>query len=214
MIELLNPCFQLNLDVAGQPCLVIGGGDEATDKVDRLVEAGARVVVVSPEVTERLRQQGQLGHISHEQRAFEPRDLDGVLLVINTVRDSPSLTRQVYDLGCERGLLINSYDQPAFSNFGMVALVRPGHLRIGISTSNASPSLAGRLRRDMESLFDAEFVEFLDTLAAVRQHLRQSEKPPAERMRLLRSLVDGFKLDGRLTYPKDWRQHMSSILED
>ncbi len=43
-----NPGFQISLDVRGWPVLVIGGNEEATDKVERLLEAGAKVTVISP----------------------------------------------------------------------------------------------------------------------------------------------------------------------
>ena len=67
--------------------------------------------------------------------------------MLNTVRDR-ALTARVYELATAHKALINSYDNPAYSNIGMVALVHPGHLRLSISTSNASPALSSRLRQD------------------------------------------------------------------
>ena len=93
----------------------------------------------------------------------------------------PDLTRQVHSLARRRKILVNSFDQPLYSDFGMVALVDPGHLRVGISTSNASPSLSSRLRQDLETLFDDEFVAYLDQLARLRSHLRSREPDPRKR---------------------------------
>ena len=126
----------------------------------------------------------------------------------------PDLTRQVYSLARRRKILINSYDQPLFSDFGMVALVDPGHLRLGISTSNASPSLSRRLRQDLETLFDDEFVAYLDQLAEIRSHLRARESDPRKRAALLRSAVADFRLEARLHYPDNWRERMQALLED
>ena len=134
-------------------------------------------------------------------------DLGGVHLVVNTVEDT-SLAEQIYERACRDRLLINSYDQPGYSNFGMAALVHPGPLRISISTSNASPALASRLRQDLDQLFDEEFVEYIVQLGRVRQHLRQQMTDRAPRMELLRSLVADFRLEGGLRYPEDWREKL------
>ena len=86
---MLNPGFQVNLDVDGRDCLVIGGNDEATEKTGRLLAAGGRVRLVSPEITNQLRILCEAGRLRHEERPFEPRDLDGVFLVVNAVAGDP-----------------------------------------------------------------------------------------------------------------------------
>lgn len=208
-----NPYFQVGLDVATQSCLVIGGSQEAEDKACRLLDAGATLVVVSPRVTPRLESLAQENRLLWHRRGFQMDDLAGVHLVVNSVEDT-ALAEQVYERACQDRLLINSYDQPTYSNFGMAALVHPGPLRISISTSNASPALASRLRQDLEQLFDEEFVEYIDQLSRVRQHLRQQMTDRAARMELLRSLVADFRLEGGLRYPEDWREKLAGLLDE
>ena len=87
----------------------------------------------------------------------------------------------MHELATAHKVLINSYDNPTYSNFGMVALVHPGHLRLGISTSNASPALSSRLRQDFEEIFAGEFAAYLDGLAEVRQRVRVQGSPTARR---------------------------------
>ena len=211
---MLNPGFQVNLDVDGRDCLVIGGNDEATEKTGRLLDGNGRVRLVSPEITNQLRTLCEAGLLRHEERPFEPRDLDGVFLVVNAVASDPELTARVYELATARGLLINSFDNPAYSNFGMVALVRAGHLRLAVSTSNASPSLSRQLRQDLAALFDDEFVEYLERLAELRRHLKASEPEVAKRRAQLRSAVEGFRFQGELRYPPDWRTRLAELLTD
>lgn len=207
-----NPYFQISLDVMERPCLVIGGGREAEDKTGRLLDAGAQITLVSPKLTPRLREWASDDRFAYHPRRFEPGDLHGAFLVLNTVSGHDALTRQVYDLARQQGCLINSYDSPAFSNFGMVALIHPGHLRLSISTSNASPALAGRLRQDLEQLFDAEFVDFLDGLAQARCRVKERIPDFPTRKALLRALVRDFRLQGQLRYPPDWRARLQALL--
>lgn len=211
MSKLLNPYFQVGLDVMDQPCLVIGGGREADDKSGRLLAAGARLTVVSPRVTPALAARAAAGRLTHHPRCFAERDLDCVFLVLNTVRD-PVLTARVHELAVARKILINSYDNPAYSNFGMVALVQRGHLRLGISTSNASPALASRLRQELEEIFAEEFASYLDCLAQARQRVRANVEDRETRFALLRSLVSNFRLEGKLRYPADWKRHVEALL--
>lgn len=211
MSELLNPYFQVGLDVMEQPCLVIGGGREAEDKAGRLLAAGARLTVVSPSATSALVEWAAAGRLIHHPRCFEERDLKGVFLVLNTVSDS-ALTARVYELALAHKALINSYDNPAYSNVGMVALVHPGHLRLSISTSNASPALSSRLRQDFEEIFAGDFVAYLDCLAKARQRVRAKVADRETRFALLRSLASGFRLEGTLRYPAAWKRHVDALM--
>ena len=208
----LNPGFQVSLDVADQPCLIIGGRREAENKAGRLLKADAHLTLVSPDLTPALQAQADAGCFTHLRRRFQAEDLEGMFLVINTITGDPDLVRQVFDLARRQRILINSYDSTAFSNFGMVALVDPGHLRLSISTSNASPALAGRLRQDLEQLFDAEFVDFLDGLAQVRRRVKERIPDFPTRSALLRALVRDFHLQGQLHYPPDWRARLQALL--
>lgn len=211
---MLNPCFQAGIDVMGRRCMVIGGGTEAADKAERLLAAGARLVVVSPRLNEDLRKWKAAGRFEHCERRFEAADLDGVFLVINTVPDDPELACEVYELACRQRSLINTWDRPAQSNIAMAALVSSGHLRMSISTSNASPSLARRLREDLERIFDdSEFVDYLDGLGRLRARLRETLPDSRRRSEILRSLAADFRLDANLGIPPDWRQRISALME-
>ena len=153
-----NPHFQVGLDVAGRRCLVIGGGAEAGDKSGRLLQAGAAVVVVAPELNAELRAWAAAGRIRHCPRRYRRGDMRGAVLVLNTVRSDAALCRRVFAQARRRRIPINTYDLPRYSTMAMAALAACGHLRVSISTSNAAPALAGRLRRDLQAIFQGRAV--------------------------------------------------------
>jgi siroheme synthase-like protein len=207
----LNPLFQVGLDVRDRLCLVIGGGHEAEDKAGRLMEAWARVRLVSPDVTPALRQAADDGCLEWHERLYEPADLEGAFLVMNTVRDDEALVSSVFEAASARGILVNTYDDIPRSHFGMAALVRSGPLRVSISTSNASPSLASRLRQDLEAMFDDEVGEYLEALGRVRNVLKERVPTFAERRRLLRGLVEGAGIEGVMQLPCHWRARFQAV---
>jgi precorrin-2 dehydrogenase/sirohydrochlorin ferrochelatase len=197
-----NPGFQLSLDVKGRSCVVVGGDDEAAEKVQRLLDAGAKVTVVSPTLNETLKKLTASAKILHRVRRFRETDAQGAVLVVNTLRDDPDFSRSLLELARKERFLLCSVDQPEASNAFLPAVAQRGHLRVAVSTSGVSPALASRLRQNLELLLDEEFQGFLDWLAAIRDETKEAEPDAELRRAKLRGAVEGFKLTGKLDYPQ------------
>lgn len=199
-----NPGFQLSLDLKGRPCLVLGGDEEAADKIERLLHAGAKVTVVSPTLNEPLRKLMAAAKILHRGRTFRTTDAQGVSLVINTLKGDVDLAKTLYELSLKERFVLCSVDHPHESTAMLPAMVRQGHLRMAISTSGMAPALAGRLRRDLEPVFDREFHAYLDWLGKLREETLKSEEDAEKRRAVLKAAVEGFKLSAKIEYPKGW----------
>ena len=206
----MNSGFQITLDVRGRSCLVIGGEDEAVEKIERLLDAEAKITVLNPTLHTTLRKLTASGKIVHRGRTFRSTDVQsGVALVLNTLRD-PDLAHQLFDLAKTERFLVWSMDQPELSTVMMPAIVRRGALRVAISTSGASPALAKTLRQDLENLFDDEFVECLHWLGRVREELRKEELSENTRRERLQQILEGFRLEGKIALPKSWTEKSAS----
>jgi precorrin-2 dehydrogenase/sirohydrochlorin ferrochelatase len=199
-----NPGFQLSLDVKGRPCLVLGGDEEAAEKAQRLLQAGAKVTVISPSLNDTLRKLTASGKVIHRGRLFRAPDADGVWLVINTLRGDPAYSQSLFELALKERFLLCSTDQPEYSTVSMPALVSRGHLRLAVSTSGGAPALASRLRQDLEELFGEEFTSFLEWLSRLREEAQKTEHDAERRRTILREAVEGFKLTGAIQYPHAW----------
>jgi len=194
--------LQITLDVKDRLCVVVGGGEEATDKVNRLLDAQAKVTVVSPTVTEGLQRLAAVTKIVYRNRRFLLSDVEeGVVLVVNTVRGDETLGHGLYAAARQKGFLLCSTDRPEYSTCTMPALVAKGSLRIAISTSGVSPALASRLRQDLEPLFDERFETFLRWLETYRMHLQATEPDIKKRHTLLRDTVEKVRLHAKIEFP-------------
>jgi precorrin-2 dehydrogenase/sirohydrochlorin ferrochelatase len=158
------------------------------------------VTVIAPSLTEALGRWVQAGRIKHHARGFAETDLDGVFLALVCERD-PALGDAVWAAAGARGVLVYAQDRPDRSHVAMPALVRRGSLRLAISTGEASPALAGRLRAELERIFDEPFVRYLAWLDELRTRLRDEEPDPARRAERLRAAVEGFAVNAVLHYP-------------
>ncbi len=205
-----NSGFQISLDVRGWPVLVIGGNEEAADKVQRLLDAGAKVTVVSPTLHEGLRKLAGSAKIIHRGRHFRANDLESVILVLNTLRDDRELAHSLIRLAREQKFLIWSVDQPDVSNVVMPAVVSSGHVRVAISSSGQAPALSGFMKEDLERILDGEFAAFVDWLAQLREQAKANEPDTEKRRTLLREALDGFRLLGKVQYPKVWQEQRAS----
>ncbi len=197
-----NPGLQLSLNVRNRSCLVLGGDDEAADKVQRLLEAGARVTVVHPTLNDVLRKLTASAKILHRGRRFRAADTEGIVLLISTIRDDAAFSASLFELAQKERFHLWSADQPDVSTVSMPALISRGHLRVAISTSGVAPALASRLRQDLEPLFDDGFVQFLESLAALRDDTKAVEPDFERRRAILREALEGVRLTGKLEYPQ------------
>ncbi|MDX1411436.1 MAG: bifunctional precorrin-2 dehydrogenase/sirohydrochlorin ferrochelatase [Nitrospirales bacterium] len=211
----MNSGFQISLNVRGRTCLVIGGDEEAVEKIDRLLDAEAKVTVLNPTLHPALRKLTASAKIVHRGRTFRTTDVQsGVALVLNTIREDLDLAKLLFDLAKTEGFLVWSIDQPELSTVMMPAIVRRGPLRVAISTSGASPALAKALRQDLEMMFDDEFVECLQWLGSVREELRKEELSENKRRERLQQILEGFRLEGKIELPKSWTEKSKASKND
>lgn len=164
--------YPVNLVLEGRPVLVVGGGSVAVGKVVGLVEAGATVTVVAPEVRPEIEALG----VAVRRRPYEPGDLAGQRLVVVAV-DDPALAQAVFDAADAAGLLVNSADDPARCTFTLPSRFRRGDLLVTVSTGGRSPALAAWLRRRLEAEIGPEYEQLLEVLAAERDRMRAAGLP-------------------------------------
>lgn len=199
-----NPGFPLVLDVKGFSVLVIGGDEEAAEKTQRLLESGARVTVISPTLHETLKHLAASAKIIHRGRHFRETDLEHTILVLNTLRGDRDFAKALLAKAREKGFLLWSVDYPEASSATMPAVVASGHARVAISTSGVAPALSGFMKEDLERILDAEFAAFVEWLGELREQAKANEPDAEKRRALLREALDGFRLLGKVQYPKVW----------
>lgn len=164
--------YPVFLDIAGKPVVVIGGGEVALRKVEGLLDASARVTVVSPQLQADLAALVAQGRVRHIARQYEPGDLEGYILAF-VGTDDRSVNATVAGEGRERGVWVNAVDDPPNCDFIMPGVVRRGDLIVAVSTSGGSPAMARKMREEMESFLTEDYALLLELAAEVRAELRE-----------------------------------------
>ncbi len=179
--------YPICVDIKKRRCVVVGGGQVGTRKVQTLLECDARVIVVSPQATPELTALAEQGAVELHLRNYQDTDQADAFLVIGAT-DDETLNRRIHQDAEQAGRLCNIADQPHLCNFVLPSIVQQGDLMIAISTAGKSPAFAKYLRRHLQRQFGPEYALFLDLMGNLRnwllrrEHAPEAHKPVFERL--------------------------------
>lgn len=143
--------YPIGLDIAGKECLVAGGGRVAERKIRRLLEYGAKIHVVSPDLTPLLKKWVAKRRIRHQRARFSPAFLKKQILVF-AATDDTKLNQRIVRLAARRGTFANAAKPGGASSFIVPALLKRGSFSIAVSTEGRSPVKAKRIKDELERI--------------------------------------------------------------
>jgi len=180
--------FPMFMQLAGRQCLVVGAGKVGEPKIGGLLETGARIRVVALDAGPAVREWALAGKIELELRAFSSDDLQGAFLVV-VATASRTLNERIYHEAQRLGVLCNVVDVPDLCDFFYPSIVRRGDLQIAVSTAGKSPSLAQKIRQQLEKQFGAGYTAWVAELGETRRLILASDLDRERKLDLLHSLA-------------------------
>jgi uroporphyrin-III C-methyltransferase/precorrin-2 dehydrogenase/sirohydrochlorin ferrochelatase len=202
--------FPIFLRLAGEPALVIGGGEVAARKIDLLLRAGAVVTVVAPELTDTLSEQAAAGRIRHIADEFRPEHLDGARLAI-AATDKHAINAWVAHQAERRNIPINVVDDRELSRFIVPAIVDRSPVVVAVGSSGDAPVLTRRLREKLESFLPQRLGALAKLAGAFRPRVKARIENAGRRRRFWENFFDGEiardVLAGRLDASSETAEH-------
>jgi precorrin-2 dehydrogenase/sirohydrochlorin ferrochelatase len=180
------PHLPLNIDMRGLTALIVGGGSVASRKTRSLLDAGATVRIVSPEITTEIDALVAAGSVSRRSGCYEPSDLQGIFLAVAAANDLET-NRRVASDARKLGILVSVVNEPAAGNCIFPALLCRGNLEITVSTNGTCPAFAAEVRDMLATVIGNEYGIILETLAAEREKLLTEDRHSTYNKDLLRS---------------------------
>jgi siroheme synthase-like protein len=169
------------LKLEGRRVLVVGGGPVAAGKIRPLLDAGARVTLVSPEVVDGI---AAMAHeIDIQQRPFEPADVEGAWYVV--AAGPPEVNRAVAQAAEARCLFVNAVDDVESASAYAGAIVQRAGVTLALSTDGEAPALAGLLREALETVLPDDLDAWMARAREARREWLAQGVPMAERRPLL-----------------------------
>ena len=171
--------YPVFLKLHGRRVLLVGGGRVAAGKLAGLLDDGAHVTVVAPEIRSELCQPG----VTIVRRAFEEADLDDVCYVVTA---APSdVNRQVGAAAESRRVFVNAVDDPSHASAYAGSVVRRAGVTIAFSTDGRAPALAGLLREALDAWLPVDLDAWMVASDAARREWKRNRVPMEERRPML-----------------------------
>jgi precorrin-2 dehydrogenase/sirohydrochlorin ferrochelatase len=167
--------YPVNLILAGEPCLVVGGGPVAARKIDGLLACQARVHVIAETVGPEVRARA----VAWEERSYRRGEVAGFRLVLAATGDS-RVNHTIYEDARAAGVWVNTADDPAACTFTLPSVVRRGPLMVTVSTGGYSPAMAKWLRARIEQELGAEYETLVDLLSEARNDMKAAGRSTEE----------------------------------
>jgi uroporphyrin-III C-methyltransferase/precorrin-2 dehydrogenase/sirohydrochlorin ferrochelatase len=178
------------VDLRDRLAVVIGGGVVAHRKIEHLLKAHARVRVIAPEVCADLAVYRDHGRIDYRPLLFSPSQLDGATLVV-AATDDDAVNDAIAQAARERGMLVNVVDDGARSSFIFPAIVDRSPVIVAIGTAGASPTLARRVRTQIEALLPERLGELALYAGRWREAVRRALPELPSRLRFWDNFFTG-----------------------
>ena len=184
--------FPINLRLEGRKTLLVGAGKVGRRKLDKLIKAGAWVLVAEPEPDESLRALAAKGLIELAA-GFEESLIEGRSLVFAASSDH-DLNRAVARAAAMRGVWVNVADAPEMSDFLLPAVVEDGDFQLSISTGGASPALAASAAADLREKFGPLYGRLTRLCSLLRPIIMSSGLASEAREMIFKRLINSAEL--------------------
>lgn len=184
--------FPVFLKLHDKRVVVVGGGAMALEKLPALLEAGAIVTVVAPEVRPEIH---ALSPAEIRARPFAPSDLDGAWYAVAAA--PPEVNRAVSEAAAARQIFVNAVDDLRYADAYLGGVLRRGGMTFAISTDGGSPALTALVRRGLEQLLPEALDDWLEIGRALRPAWKRDGIPFSERRPLLLEAINRWHAEER-----------------
>jgi len=178
------PDLPIMLRVAGRLCVVIGGGEVAARRVGSLLDAGATVRVIAPQIAAEI----DATKADVQRRPYRRGDLAGALLAV-IATDDPATNAAAAEEAASLNILVNRADDAALGDAAIPAHAHHGPVTLAVHTGGVSARAAAAIRRELSAALDPAWPQLLELAAPFRTIIQQRFADDATRRERLAQLA-------------------------
>lgn len=188
------PYYPIYIDIEDRSVLIVGGGTVCARKAETMMRYGARVTIVSPEITDEIAAWEQAGVLAVQRKMYAESDLEGASMVIASTDDQCVNARVARD--CRRRRIpVNVVDVTHLCEFIVPAIIEKGSIQIAVSTGGKSPAIARTIREDLQKAIGPEYTEVNDLLGTLRKSAKKVLPTDVDRKRFFDGIIASGILD-------------------
>jgi len=181
--------FPILVNIKNKKCVIVGGGSVGERKINTLLKYGAKITLISPETTDKIKELINRGKINYINREYKKGDLYGAFLVV-AATSSSKINRQIAK---DAHYLVNIVEKGDFQqNMNNISYIVPAiyeknHLTIAISTD--FPALSKFLKDEIAQNYGKEFAKYLKYLKKIRREIKQKIADNKKRQKIFRKIA-------------------------
>ena len=168
-----NKLFPVFLKLETLRLLIIGGGYVALEKLQAVLQnsPSTPIHLVGISVQEKIYElSSQFANIKIDERPYSKNDIEQADIVIAAVNDILT-SGHIRNDAHTAGKLVNVADKPELCDFYLSSVVKKGNLKIAISTNGTSPTIAKRLKEQINEMMPDEIEDILQNMQIIRKDL-------------------------------------------
>jgi len=185
--------FPIFIDLKDKNVLVIGDYRILEFKINKMIEAGAKIIYLSDILPEKIETYIKTGKVNYIRDQFNEKYLDDVWLVVCGTHDS-KLKEKVVKASTARKLFCNFVDEASISSFISPSVISKGDITIAISTKGKSPALNKYLKNQIMNTIGDEYSILADILGKMRKKVIQNIPDQKKRSELFDTIVQDQKV--------------------
>ena len=205
--------FPMFVDMTERECLIVGGGNVAYRKVIVMLDFGAKVTVVAEDICDELRKltiddiasedktgsytANKENRITFIKRRFEPKDCDGMEMVIAATDDN-ALNHEIAEHCKANGIMVNAVDQKADCSFIFPSYIKEKNLVAAFSSGGNSPVLTQYLKGKEQEILTPFLGELNEYMGQIREKVIAQYDTESERKRVFKEILCAAIDTGRI----------------
>lgn len=191
---MMRQYYPVMIDLNGKKIVVIGGGAVATRKIGGLLMSGAEITVISPSVTDQIKQWAYENYIKWLPSKFEGKHNIQDAFLVFAATNNVKVNREISQMASSFQLL-NIVDHPQLSNFIVPSTFTRGKLSVSVSTSGSYPGLSKKIKQELLQIYDESYEEYVGFLEQCRAEILKNISDPQTRSRIFEKLLDPIFLE-------------------
>ncbi|EKJ85190.1 precorrin-2 dehydrogenase/sirohydrochlorin ferrochelatase [Leptospira meyeri] len=184
--------YPIFLNLENKNILIVGGGNACLEKLNGLEYTGAKIQVISIEISDEVKTfLTKYPEIKIEERPVREEDLCHRDIIFLGTND-PETNQKFRTLAKEKGIWVNSVDDPKNCDFYSSSTVSVGPVQFAISTDGKFAGVSSTLRKLFEEILPEEDHELMETLFEMRRNLKEILPDHQERRLALKEIIQNL----------------------
>lgn len=185
----------IDLKLEGKTVIVVGGGGEACQKTQSVIDSGATIWVISKEFSSGIQELAEAKKVALLKA--EIKDAKALVGSLNpkpdlllAVTDDSKLNSELVKAAKPFGCMVYAVDDPVVSDFNLPAIAKVGDVKITVSTSGKSPAMAKVLRERIEKMVTPQDLLEIELQAYIRRVLKEKVPGSKKRAKLIYTILN------------------------